>query len=252
MKEDHQRVRVIVIDDEQPARAIIREYLQHYPQIEVVGEAASGEEGIELINALHPDLIFLDIQMPGKSGFDLLEAIVHTPAVIFCTAYDHYAIEAFEVNAVDYLLKPFSRERFRQALDRVLNRPDIQVGRELFDLIRTWQRGQEQGKKRLFIQTRDRIVSIDLEDILWIEAAGDYSRIHTRSASLLCSEGLGEMERRLDPSSFIRIHRSTIIALQALHSLVPDGDGGYTAHLQNGITLRVSRSYGAELKKMVV
>ncbi|MGE3802043.1 MAG: LytR/AlgR family response regulator transcription factor [Candidatus Kapaibacterium sp.] len=246
-------IRVVIVDDEQPARAIIKEYLADYSTVKIVGEANSGRQGLEIINGENPDLIFLDIQMPGLTGFELLASLTTQPAVIFCTAYDQYAIEAFEVNAVDYLLKPFSRERFRQALSRVLEKgKSFQTEEQVSALIRIWQEREKREKKRFFVESKNRIIPIEVDDILWIEATGDYSQLHTSTASYLCNERLGEIEKKLDRSSFIRIHRSTIIAIKALHSLTPDGDGGYTAHLKEGKKLRVSRSYSRQLKEMML
>ena len=250
MKE--KRLRAIIVDDEEPARRIIREYLEEYPEVEIAGEGKSGTEGIELVNRTEPDLLFLDIQMPGKTGFELLEELARPPSIIFCTAYDQHAIRAFEVNAVDYLLKPFTRERFREAVTRVIaQKRSLDMG-QLSLLIETWQHHRKEEERPFLVRSGNRFIPINPDDIIRVEATGDYSTLYTASASYLCNERLKEMEGRLDVSRFIRIHRSTIIALRALHYLVPNGDGGYTAHLVNGLALRVSRSYGAELKKRLL
>ena len=243
--------KAIVIDDEPPARLLIKEYLEDFPSIRVVAECKNGQEAIRAIHSLHPDLIFLDIQMPGMNGFELLQHLEYIPQIIFTTAYDQYALQAFDVNAVDYLLKPISRERFSRAVQKALTQKRESL-EQLSRLLQGLPAKQETPLSRLFIRVGHKIIPVHTDEIVWIEAAGDYTNIHLKDRHYVCSLGIGALEKRLDPGQFVRVHRSTIIALRALDHLETDGEGGYWAFLSQGTRVRVSRSYAAKLRKFIL
>jgi two-component system LytT family response regulator len=248
-------VRTLIVDDEPPARNLIQEYLDDVDRIEVIGECGNGREAIDAINEEAPDLVFLDVQMPGLDGFDVLERIDVLPDVIFSTAYDEYAIEAFDAGAVDYLLKPYSKERFRKAVDRALDRHDQdgdEYGDRLAALLQEAKTGPEDSPERLYVRHGEKIIPVDPEDIRWIEAAGDYSKLHTAEKTYLSSMGIGDLDERLDGKRFARVHRSHIIAFPTVDHLRSDGSGGYRVILDDGTTLRVSRSYAPDVRDRLV
>ena len=244
-------IQAIIVDDEPPARTLIREFLEEYPEVEVVAECGNGRQAVAKINARAPDLVFLDVQMPGMGGFDVLEALDYLPHIIFSTAHDDFAIQAFETGAVDYLLKPYSRGRFRKAVERVIEQhrlrqppPDHRAALA--------QAAPAGYLDRLFVRLGDKIVPVRADDILWIEAAGDYSKLYTDDRSYLCNLGIGALEARLDPARFARVHRSALIALAALEHLLSDGEGGYVATLRNRDQVRVSRSYAPKIRDYIL
>jgi two-component system LytT family response regulator len=248
-------VRALIVDDEPPARSLIREYLEAVDRIEVIGACGTGREAIAAINDQAPDLVFLDVQMPGLDGFDVLERIETLPDVIFSTAYDQYALDAFDAGAVDYLLKPYSEDRFRTAVDRALERheqADSDYADRLATLLQEVRADEEEAPERLYVRHGEKIIPVDVEDILWIEAAGDYSKLHTRDKTYLSSLGIGELADRLDPKRFARVHRSHVIAFPAVDHLRSDGSGGYWVHLTDGTRVRVSRSYAPDVRDRIV
>ncbi len=246
-------ITTLLIDDEPLARQIIREFLQAYPQIKILAECENGKQAVAAINQHQPDLVFLDVQMPVLNGFEVLERTNHTPMVIFSTAYDDFAIRAFEVNAVDYLLKPYDRQRFATAVERALERR-TNTSHELDRLLRLLQHVQkpEALDERLLVRNGERIIPIALNDIEWLEAADDYTLIHTGNTKLLSMYGLGVIEKKLHPSRFQRVHRSAIINLSRLKHLEKDGEGGMLATMMSGEKIKVSRSYAAALRENIV
>lgn len=247
------KVRILIVDDEPLARQVVREFAAGHPALEIIGECENGKQAVAMSNRLQPDLLFLDVQMPGLSGFDVLERLDHVPSVIFSTAYDQFAIRAFDVHAVDYLLKPYDRLRFATAVDRALERlqknlVDID---QLAALINS-NKSQQSFPDRLLVKSGSRLVPIRTIDIEWIEAADDYSELHTGGASHLCGLGLGQLEKRLDPQKFARVHRSAIINLARVRNLEKDGEGGMIATMASGKEIKVSRSYATELRKLIV
>lgn len=240
-----------IVDDEPPARAIIKEYLEDFPRLTVSGEFENGREAVAAINRDQPDLVFLDIQMPGLDGFEVLEQLEHWPHIIFSTAYDRYAVRAFEVNAVDYLLKPYDRNRFGEAVRRVLDEtPDGPDLEDLAGLLR--DRPSESAlDNRLFVRVGRKIVPVNLDDVIWIEAEGDYSILHTEDEEYTCSTGIGDLQEKLDGSRFVRVHRSSMVAVEAIDHLTSDGSGGYIARLSDGTRVRVSRSYAEKIRELI-
>jgi two-component system LytT family response regulator len=256
-----QPVTCLIVDDEGPARRIIRQYLQSVDGAEVIGECGNGVEAVEAIRELGPDLVFLDVQMPGLDGFEVIREIDELPTIVFSTAYDQYAVRAFEVNAVDYLLKPYDRTRFYQAVERALAADPVRRVQALLDHhltspeVETSERedlADEEPIEHLLVEHQGRHVLIDADAIRWIEAAGDYSKLHTKTGTFLSRRGIGALAKRLDAQRFVRVHRSTIVAIDALRDLQRDGSGGFDARLIDGTTIRVSRSYAPALSRWMV
>ena len=206
------KLKAIIIEDEEPARQLIKSYLSANNEIELAGEFADGFNGVKAIDEIKPDLVFLDIQMPKLTGFEVLELVSHKPAVIFSTAFDEYAIKAFEINAVDYLLKPYSKERFQLALDKAvtsIRKNEIQ-SQKLQSLLNTNEENPEL-LNMIAVKTGTRVHLIPVEDICFIEAEGDYVKIITKDTFYLKEKTLKYFETHLDPNQFIRIHRSFIV-----------------------------------------
>lgn len=243
----------LIIDDEKLARELLREYLEAYPQIEIIGECSKGTEAVEQINKLKPDLIFLDVQMPGMSGFDVLDEIEHEPYVIFATAYDQYAIKAFERNAVDYLLKPLDQERFRLALERALKRKTVEAG-NLEDLLGSLRQVPQRTSfdSHLFVQKSEKLFNLPVEEIVYLEASGDYTVISTKNDQFVSSSGIGKLEELMNPEMFIRVHRSTIVNVNYMKEIERHFNGGMIVKMQNGKSFPVSRTYAKVIRKKVV
>jgi two-component system LytT family response regulator len=207
---------------------------------------------VEKINKLKPDLIFLDVQMPGMNGFDVLDEIDHEPHVIFTTAYDQYAIRAFEKNAVDYLLKPLDEERFTQAVNRALKRKTTENG-DLEELLRSIKsEGKGSFDSHIFVQKSEKLFNLPVEEIIFLEASGDYTVITTKNDQFVSSSGIGKLEEILNPDTFIRVHRSTIINLNFLKEIERHFNGGMVVKMQNGKSFPVSRTYAKLIRKKVV
>lgn len=249
-------IRALIVDDEPLARQRIRNLLKDEPDIEVVGECADGGEAVASIRDLRPDLVFLDVQMPVLDGFGVLEAVgpERMPAVIFVTAYDRYAIQAFEVNALDYLLKPFDRDRFRRALERAraqLGRePPAEVGERLAAAAEDARGAGRKTLDRIVIKSGGRVFFLRAEEIDWIEAAGNYLRIHAGGEMHLLRETMSGLEARLDPQTFLRIHRSTIVNIERIQELQPLFHGDYVVILRDGTQLNLSRGYKQRFQEL--
>lgn len=246
------KITCLVIDDEQLARELLREYLQQIPDIEVIGECASGKDAVEAIDDKKPDIIFLDVQMPGMTGFDVLDEIEHDPYVIFTTAYDQYAIRAFEKNAVDYLLKPLDQERFKLAVERAIARMKMEqnnVG-ELLRNIKT--ENKTSYDSHIFVQKSEKLLNLPVEEIMFLEASGDYTILTTKNDQFVSSSGIGKLEEILNPEIFIRVHRSTIININFLKEIEKHFNGGMVVKMNNGKSFPVSRTYAKVIRKKVV
>jgi two-component system LytT family response regulator len=237
------------------ARDLLIEFLEPFEDIEVVAQCAKGSEAVEKINELEPDLIFLDVQMPGMDGFGVLEAIEHTPYVIFTTAYDQYALQAFEQNAVDYVLKPLNEERFNLAVQRATERISSDSTANVEDLLKSIQGNTSEGAKyssHLFVQKSEKLLNLEVKEIMYLEASGDYTVLSTKNDQFLSSSGIGKLEEKLDPEVFIRIHRSTIINLNFLKEIEKHFNGGLIVKMENGKSFPVSRTYAKLIRKKVV
>ncbi len=242
-------IRTLIIDDEEPARNIIKHYLLDFKFIEIVGEYADGYSAVKAINELKPDLIFLDIQMPKLTGFELLELIETKPDIIFSTAYDQYAIKAFDANATDYLLKPFSKERFEQALNKVIGKPESN-DLKIKSIINTINEKPELIS-RIAVKSGTKIDVIPVNDIIYLEAEGDYVMIYTNIDCYLKEKTMKYFETHLDKNQFIRIHRSFIVNINEIASLEHYDKENYIAILKNNKKLKVSDS-GHKLLKQVL
>lgn len=237
MPVDTQRIRTVIVDDEPLARSNLRVLLQRDPTIDIIAECGSGPDAPAVIRQARPDLVFLDVQMPECDGFDVLELLgTELPlAIVFVTAYDQYALRAFEAGALDYLLKPFDNARFDLALSRAKYKIEL---------------GKDHPRKfdRLTIKSAGQIAFIHLSEIDWIEAADYYAALHIGPRTHLLRRSLSDLEQDLDPSLFCRIHRSAIVNLDRVRGLRSNEDGDYTVQLQNNATLRLSRKYRKQLQ----
>lgn len=242
----------VIIDDEKLARDLLKEYLENYPDIEVLDEADQGTDAVEKIDKLKPDIVFLDVQMPGMTGFDVLEDIEHEPYVIFVTAYDQYAIKAFEKNAVDYLLKPLDEERFRNAVNRALKRKTLEHS-SIEDLLSS-MKSERKGTydTHIFVQKSEKLFNLPVDEIVYLEASGDYTIITTKVDQFVSSSGIGKLEEILNPEVFIRVHRSTIVNVNYLKEIERHFNGGMVVKMQSGKSFPVSRTYAKLIRKKVV
>ncbi|MEN0051145.1 MAG: LytTR family DNA-binding domain-containing protein [Bacteroidota bacterium] len=241
--------KVIIVDDEAPARALIKEFLQDHEELIVLEECNNGVDAVKAINAFKPDLIFLDIQMPGLTGFEVLQRLNEMPQVIFSTAYDQYAFKAFEVHAVDYLLKPFKQERFDEAIQKAMTNS----GGYLFQiqsLVNSLSE-QETYLLNILVAVRNKLINIPVNSIIQIKAEGNYARLTTINDSYLSSYGITKLEQKMNPQQFIRVHRSTIINLSYVKE-VYTYPASYEVVMTNEDVVKVSRSYLDNIRKLIV
>ena len=243
-------IKAILVDDEPLARSILSEYLEGYPQVEIVAECNDGFEGAKAIMQHQPDVVFLDIQMPKINGFELLEIIDVKPFIIFTTAFDEYAIRAFEQHAVDYLLKPITKKRFDEAMAKLLDRKPLQgVGdatQQLLDDV-----SHSPGLERVVVKTGHAIKIIPVESIIYLEADDDYVRIHTSDGTYLKNKTMASFERQLNPMQFVRVHRSFLIRVAHITRLESYEKEGYLAILDTGQKINVSKTGYARLKQLL-
>jgi two-component system LytT family response regulator len=244
-------LRVLVVDDEDPARAILTEYLGREEGLEIVGECRNGFEAVKAVAQLHPHLVFLDVQMPKLSGFEVLELIGREVAVVFVTAFDEYALRAFEVNAVDYLQKPVSPERLAAAVARARERLRARVPSPAPETITRAALPPEAKAERLVVRQGASVVVIALADLDYADAQDDYVGLHSRGKSYLKPQTLSDLETSLDPRRFVRIHRSYILNIDRLAKLESEGGEVRVALLTDGTRLPVSRSGYARLKALL-
>jgi two-component system LytT family response regulator len=249
--------RVLIVDDEPLARERIRTLLSEDTGFEVAGEAGDGATAAQAIASLNPDLVFLDVQMPGADGFDVIDTVgpEKMPFVVFVTAYDRYALRAFDVHALDYLLKPFDRERFRQALDRANQQLDKQrAGGEIEKRLAAIVNDLRPAKARtdrFVVKSGGRIFFVRTAEIDWIEAAGNYVKLHVGNDSHLIRETMTAVEQKLSPDTFVRIHRCHIVNIEQVRELQPWFNGEYVVFLKNGTRLTLSRGYRERLQDRV-
>ena len=241
-------LRVVIVDDEELARGLIREYLSLHSECDVVAECSNGFEAVKAITELEPDLVFLDIQMPKLSGFDVLELLGKKPAIIFVTAYDQYALKAFEVHAVDYLLKPVGPEKFDAALARAAQSVEAQKLPDLSTLPSV-VRSKGSHLERVLVREGSRVVILGVESIDYFEGQDDYVAIHVGPKRHLKQQRLTDLETQLDPARFVRIHRSYILNLERLSGIEPSGKESRAALCRDGTRLPVSRAGYAKLKE---
>lgn len=248
----HGGIRVIIVDDEELARRAIRALLARHADIEVMAEAANGHDAIDIIGRIEADIVFLDIQMPGLGGFEVLQEmnLDSAPLIIFVTAFDEHAIQAFERNALDYLLKPIDPQRFERAIERAFTRlrerADGRIGRDLARLLATRPdaTGETVGRNdRITFRDGARLIVLDQDEVEWIGAEDDYIRVHTARKTYLVRETLSSAEQRLDHSCFARIHRSTLVNVNEVREMVHATNHDAVIVMRSGERLRASRSY---------
>jgi len=239
--------KVVLVDDESAGRKLINEYLKDYPELIVLGEANNGVDAVKMINEFKPDLVFLDIQMPGMTGFDVLTHLEELPQIIFSTAYDQYALKAFEVHAVDYLLKPYTKERFKVAVERLRANAAENKARPLAESLLM---DIPKSPERILVQWQNKLVTISLDNVIRIEAFGDYSKLVTKDNTYVSNYGISTLEEKLNSSVFIRVHRSSIINLNAVKELHKYSKS-YDVTMKNGDVVRVSRGYMENIKKLM-
>lgn len=245
------KTRVVIIDDEPLAREVVKEYLEEYPQVEIVAECGDGFEGVKAIAQHRPDLIFLDIQMPKITGFEMLELVDSKPAVIFTSAFDEYAIKAFETHAIDYLLKPFAKNRFKQAVDRWLEQLHLTEARQQVQELLENSATSTVYNERVVVKDRNTIKIIPADDILYLEAYDDYVKIHTSTGVFLKNKTMSFFEQSLDNKKFVRIHRSFIVQVAQITGLVPYEKDSYKLQIKSGDSLPVSKTGYAKLKSLL-
>jgi two-component system LytT family response regulator len=264
MARELNKIRALIVDDEPFARERVRRLLASDADIELVGECADGFSAVQMIEERAPDLLFLDIQMPGKTGFDVLDEIdaEQTPVVVFLTAYDQYAVRAFDACALDYLLKPFDEERFERALARAKAQIRRDAAREDADedtASPLAPRGDVNGAhgsnghaaplERFVVKAAGRIFFLKADEVDWIEAYGNYVRLHVGKSAYLLREPIGATEARVDPSRFLRIHRSALVNVERIREMQPMFHGQYTVVLHDGTQLTLSRRYRSKLQQ---
>lgn len=251
-------IRAVIVDDEPPARENLRLLLEVQEDVEVVAECGSGARAVRAIEELEPDLVFLDVQMPSMDGFEVIEAVgpARMPITVFVTAYDRYALRAFETRALDYLLKPFDDERFGEALDRarerLRQRDESDFARRILSLVedrRPGSGGKDGFLSHLTVRERDRVVVLDVDDVDRFEAAGDYVAVHVGGRSHLIDDTMKSLEAELDPDRFVRIHRSHIVRVDRIRELQPFFHGDYVVTLEDGTELRLSRTRREALER---
>jgi two-component system LytT family response regulator len=261
------RLRVLIVDDEPLARASLRACLGSEPEVEIVGECADGHEALAAIRERPPHLVLLDVDMPGLDGFRLLQEMAPTelPSVIFVTAHDEHAVRAFDVNALDYLVKPFGLERFRQAFRRArtaIEERDLQRNSERLRDLLTSRHPEKTASlmgvpgngdhylERLTVKSNGRIFFVRTSEIDWIKAEGNYLRLHVGSKSYLIRETMNGLEQKLDPQKFLRVHRSTIVNFDKVKEMRPWAAGDFLMTLKDGTELKLSRSYREKLEEL--
>ncbi|HRH41235.1 MAG TPA: LytTR family DNA-binding domain-containing protein [Pyrinomonadaceae bacterium] len=248
-------IRTLIVDDEPIARDRVRRMLREESDIEIVGESGNGKEAVAFINENKPDLVFLDIQMPEMTGFEALQEINpnKTPAIIFVTAYDQYAIQAFDVHAIDYLLKPFNRERFKRAVERAREQVEKSTSGKIDQRLASLLADLTNSKKyleRLVVKSVGRVFFLRTDEVDWIEAAGNYAKLHVGREGHLIRETMNGLESKLNPDKFLRIHRSTLVNIDRIKELNPLFSGDYTVMLKNGTELTLSRNYRDRLLEL--
>jgi len=252
-----QKIRTLIVDDEELARDRIHTLLEMQPDVEIVGICGDGVTALESIEKLKPDLVFLDVQMPGMTGFEVVENLdaAHAPAVVFVTAHDGHAIRAFEIHALDFLLKPFDQTRFEKALDRARGKVKASQGTTVIDshLVSLLEELREERKypERLIVKSSGRVFFVRTEEIDWVEASGNYVKIHTKNEAHLLRESMKNMEAKLDPKIFVRIHRSAIVNIDRIKELEPWFHGEYIVIMRDGTRLTASRVFSDRLSALI-
>jgi two-component system LytT family response regulator len=246
-------VRALIVDDEAPARELLRAFLAAWPNVEIVGEAEDGDAAVDAVRRQRPDLMFLDVQMPEMNGFDVVAALTadETPVIVFVTAYDRYALRAFEVSACDYLLKPFDADRLAATMRRVFarsERTNQQMSEAIRALVGQFRATEEQ---QVIVKTDGRHVFLASSDIAWLEVVGKEVRVHATGSTIVVREPMNSVAQRLDPAKFIRVHRSAIVNRAYIREVQPWFKGDYVIILRNGARVVTGRSYRSAVQELL-
>jgi two-component system LytT family response regulator len=241
--------RALIIDDEPLARMVVREYLQDFSQVEVLMECNDGFEGLKAIQQYQPDLIFLDVQMPKINGFEMLELVDNPPAVIFTTAFDEYAIKAFEAHAVDYLLKPFNKDRFHKAVEKYLAQTPAAGTKKTEEILEASNSPAQH--ERIVVKTGTKVKIIPVQDVIYLAADDDYVSVYTAEGSFLKNKTMNFFEQTLDPRYFVRTHRSYMVAIQQITRIDPYEKDAHLAILKSGAKVPVSKTGYVKLKQVL-
>lgn len=253
-------IRVLIVDDEPLARTGVRQLVEPLDGVTVVGEAADGAEAVQQIETLQPDLVFLDVQMPEMDGLEVIRevGVESMPLTIFVTAYDEYALEAFEAHALDYLLKPIEEERFDEAMERArrqLQRVEAdELSQQLRGVLRDYAEREDDGEEsidRFTIRSRDRIYFVELDDVQWIESEGDYAALHDGEKTHLVRKTMKELEQQLDSDHFLRVHRSYIVNVNYIEELRRLDHGTYQLRMRSGTPIKSSRGYSDNVDALI-
>lgn len=241
--------KVIIVDDEASARSLVKEYLQEYEDFVLIEECNNGVDAVKAINTFKPDLVFMDIQMPGLTGFEVLQYLEQMPMVIFSTAYDKYALKAFEVHALDYLLKPYTHERFAHAIKKASHSSSDYIS-QITELVESLNK-KETYLENVLVSTNKKLISIQVTDIIWIEASGDYGRVVVKDKHYLSNYGITQLEQKMNPQLFTRVHRSAMININKVKE-VYKYPSGYEVIMINGDRVKVSRSYLDKIRQLIL
>ncbi|MEP6691525.1 MAG: LytTR family DNA-binding domain-containing protein [Gemmatimonadaceae bacterium] len=245
-------IRTLIVDDEEPARELLRSFLSHYPDVDIAGEAGDGAAALEMISNLAPDLVFLDVQMPRMSGFDVVAALDPNalPLIVFVTAYDQYALRAFEVSACDYLLKPFDADRLANTMRRVLFRRE-QPGADVHSAVRTLLAHVRPAAEQVVVKADGRHIFLAADEIERFEAVGKDVRVHLGAKTLLVRESMNGLAGRLDATQFLRVHRSAIVNRSHIREMQPWFKGDYVIITRTGARIVSGRTYRAAVKQLI-
>lgn len=247
---ENNKYRLIIVEDEEPARNLLKNFLKDCSEVELIEECSDGFAGVKAINELKPDIVILDIQMPKLTGFEVLELLEHKPAIIFSTAYDQYAIKAFDENAVDYVLKPFSKARLLQAIGKAVTsinaaNPDNPIG----EVISTIVSDKAEPLQRIAVKSGSKIFVLPIQNIQYIEADGDYVKVHTRDNSYLKEKTMKYFENNLPTDEFVRVHRSYIININEISKIEPFDKDSHVVILKSGVSIKTSSNGYKALKQ---
>lgn len=242
------RKKVIIVDDERSARLLIHEYLEAYPEFEVIAEASNGFEAVKCINDQKPDIVFLDIQMPGHNGFEVLQHLEEIPEIVFSTAFDSYALDAFEVHAIDYLLKPYTKDRFAATIQK------LKTANSFFGLIplteEMFQRRQKYATRVLATKQR-KLIPVETSNIFYAEAYGDFCKLYLKDKTFTSNHGISALQEKLDPELFLRTHRSFIVNINFVKE-IQKTDGNYEVVLKDGRIVPISRRNTSMIRKLII
>ena len=245
------KLRAVIVEDEKPARELVKAFLKNHENIELIGECDNGFDGVKAINEMKPDIVFLDIQMPKLSGFEMIELLDEVPEVIFTTAFDQYALKAFELSAVDYLMKPFSKQRFSEAIEKVFQRLSLKKDKPKVKEFANQIKEDVEEIERIFVKTGSKIDVVPVPEIVRIESEDDYVEIFTPKGKFLKKETMNYLEKVLPKDTFVRVHRSSIINLNHIHKIEKYGKDSSMVILMDGSRVNVSKSRIKDLRQQL-